>query len=37
MLVHPGSSVSTHDVFMGLQEGLRADGHDVLVYPLDRS
>lgn len=36
LLVHPGSSVSTHDVFMGLQEGLRDLGHTVVVYPLDR-
>lgn len=36
LVVHPGSSVSTHDVFMGLQEGLRHDGHEIVVYPLDR-
>lgn len=36
LIVHPGSAVSTHDVFMGVMEGLRDLGHDVHVYPLDR-
>lgn len=35
LLVHPGATVSTHDVFMGLMEGLRGGGHEVSVYPLD--
>lgn len=36
LIVHPGSSVSTHDVFMGLHEGIRALGHQITIYPLDR-
>ncbi len=36
ILLHPGSSYSTHDVFMGLLDGLQAqDGVDLSVYPLD--
>jgi hypothetical protein len=35
LVVHPGASWSTHDVFMGLTAGLRALGHTVYVYGLD--
>jgi spore maturation protein CgeB len=35
MVVHPGASTSTHDVFMGIQEALRELGHEVRVFPLD--
>lgn len=34
-VVHPGASFSTHDVYMGVVEGLRANGHDVLEGRLD--
>jgi hypothetical protein len=35
LLVHPGSSVSTADVYDGLSYGLRAHGVDVKPYRLD--
>lgn len=34
MVVHPGASVSTHDVHVGLVEALKARGHDVYQYDL---
>lgn len=36
LLVHPGSSVSTHDVWAGIDAGLRAEGHEVASYALDQ-
>ncbi len=35
LLVHPGASTSTSDVYAGLYAGLKAMGHEVLEYPLD--
>lgn len=35
LVMHPGATVSTHDVFMGILDGLRDGGHAVSVYPLD--
>ena len=35
LVVHPGASWSTHDVYDGLVYGLRAHGVDVFTYRLD--
>jgi hypothetical protein len=35
LLVHPGASVATHDVFVGLKAGLLAHGATVYDYALD--
>jgi spore maturation protein CgeB len=35
LLVHPGASMSTHDVFVGLMGGLKALGVEVMEYELD--
>ncbi len=35
LLVHPGASVATQDVFGGLAEGLEAHGVELLLYSLD--
>lgn len=35
LLVHPGASISTHDVYTGLEAGLKALGHTVYAYNLD--
>ena len=35
LVVHPGASWSTHDVFVGLATALVAAGVDVRTYPLD--
>lgn len=35
LVVHPGASWSTHDVYEGLTYGLRAHGVDVFTYRLD--
>lgn len=34
LLVHPGPSYSTHDVWDGIREGLRALGHTVFEYEI---
>lgn len=36
LVVQPGASYSTHDVFVGLSNALLARGHEVHVYNLDR-
>src|SRR5678816_2381896 len=36
ILVHPGSSVSTHDVWIGLGDGLKSIGYELHSYPLDQ-
>jgi hypothetical protein len=35
LCVHPGASFSTHDVYVGLTEGLRERGHQIYEYALD--
>jgi spore maturation protein CgeB len=35
LVVHPGASYSTHDVFVGLYNALQTQGHDLHVYQLD--
>jgi hypothetical protein len=35
LAVHPGATVSTHDVFVGLVEALERRGHEVAKYSLD--
>lgn len=35
LLVHPGASTSTHDVYVGLKCGLEALGHKIWDYALD--
>lgn len=35
LCVHPGASMSTHDVWLGLTDGLKTLGHEVLDYALD--
>lgn len=35
LTVHPGASVSTHDVYVGLTEALRERGHELYEYSLD--
>lgn len=35
LTVHPGASVSTHDVYVGLREALAERGHEVFEYALD--
>lgn len=37
LVIHPGASFSTHDVYMGLVWGLRANGAEVIEYRLDRA
>ncbi len=36
ILVHPGASFSTHDVYIGLGDGLKAMGYELYAYPLDQ-
>lgn len=36
-VIHPGATFSTHDVHVGLCWGLRASGHEVIEYRLDRA
>lgn len=35
LLVHPGASIATHDVWFGVSTGLKALGHEVYDYALD--
>jgi spore maturation protein CgeB len=35
LVVHPGASFSTHDVYVGLTEALRLRGHEIYDYALD--
>ncbi len=35
LLVHPGASISVHDVFVGLRAGLKGRGHHVYEYSLN--
>ena len=35
LVVHPGASWSTHDVYVGIRDALRRQGHDVTIYALD--
>jgi len=35
ILIHPGASFSTHDVFTGMKAGLEANGVEVVPYQLD--
>ncbi len=35
LVVHPGASWSTHDVYVGLVRALLAQGHEIVAYPLD--
>lgn len=35
LVVHPGASFSTHDVYAGLTEALRDNGHQIYDYALD--
>ena len=35
LLVQPGASISTHDVFTGLASALEEQGHDLVYYRLD--
>lgn len=35
LLVHPGASVSTHDVYVGVSEALTTLGHTVVEYAMD--
>lgn len=35
LVVHPGASFSTHDVYVGLTEALRDRGHEIYEYALD--
>lgn len=35
LLAHPGASFSTHDVYAGLAEALKARGHHIYDYALD--
>jgi spore maturation protein CgeB len=36
LVVHPGASSSTHDVFVGLTHALESQGHEVVPYLLDK-
>lgn len=36
LLVHPGASISVHDVYTGLRGGLVAEGHQIYDYNLDQ-
>ena len=35
LLIHPGASFSTHDVYVGYRDALQALGHEVIEYRLD--
>jgi hypothetical protein len=35
LVCHPGATMSTHDVWRGLTDGLRARGHELFDYALD--
>jgi spore maturation protein CgeB len=35
LVVHPGASYSTHDVFVGFYAALQAQGHELYAYNLD--
>lgn len=37
LLIHPGASFSTHDVYIGMKAGLEAHGHTVIPFRLDES
>lgn len=37
MLIHPGASFSTHDVWAGLEYGLKANDVEIINYRLDRA